>query len=207
MNSPTQEHEKTRFHTLMATLLTLDAAIQWVAIEEAGREPYWVWRDTISGELRAGSTTEAAVLVDPLILMLAEWRLDPERPYDADQLLFVVLNYVDLVHIVIPLGKYAHISVATLPGADPRRVGMKLIGLLRQPAPVPVDIDAHCPAGPCFASKGVGQGTRDEQDPDGDLKWAGDRSEAPHYGGSKTHPQGFGVRGVKAGYRPAGGMM
>jgi hypothetical protein len=137
---------KMPFGMLVQNVFSLDSAVQWVALEEAGREPRWAWRDPETGELRAGTTTDYALLVDPLMLMLAE---GPEAMTgnggDADfhQLLFIVLDYVDLVQIVARFGGYAHISVAIAPGTDACSLGARLVKLLNQftHKHVPADIN------------------------------------------------------------------
>ena len=57
---------------LVQRVFSLHSAIQWVALEEAGREPRWAWRDPETGELRVGTITDNALFVDPLMLMLVE---------------------------------------------------------------------------------------------------------------------------------------
>src|SRR5208337_3741327 len=90
------------FGLLAQEVFSLDTAIQWVALEEAGREPRWVWRDRETGRLHGGTTKINAELVDPLLLMLAEGHDDlysPEAITNPHRLLFVVLAYEDLVQI------------------------------------------------------------------------------------------------------------
>lgn len=48
---------KGSFGLLAQEILSLGAAIQWVALEEAGREPRWAWRDPETVRLCAGTTT------------------------------------------------------------------------------------------------------------------------------------------------------
>ena len=89
---------------------------------------------------------ENALLVDPLMLMLAE---GPEAMIgdggsaDFHQLRFIVLHYVDLVQIVARFGRYAHIGVAIAPGTDACVLGTKLIKLLNRftHKHVPADIN------------------------------------------------------------------
>jgi hypothetical protein len=64
------------FMALAQQVFMLDPAITWVALEEAGREPRWAWRDLVTGRLCAGMATASAELVDPLLLMRAEGRDD-----------------------------------------------------------------------------------------------------------------------------------
>lgn len=63
---------------ILTDILALDSRIQWVAIEEAGRPPRWVWRDLAQGGLLAGTGACGNELLDPLILILAE---GPEAIY------------------------------------------------------------------------------------------------------------------------------
>jgi len=120
---------KVPFAVVVEQVFALDSAIQWVAIEEAGVEPRWAWRDLDTGELRAGTTTDNALLIDPLTLMLAE---GPEAvPGNGDEahshrLRFMVLDYVDLIQLIARLGSHAYISVAISPGTDAGALGAKL---------------------------------------------------------------------------------
>lgn len=120
---------KMPFCALVQQVFSLDSAIQWVALEEAGREPRWAWRDPETGELCAGTTMENVLLIDPLMLMLAEGpeaMIGDREGADLHQLRFIVLHYADLVQIVAHFGRYAHIGVAIAPGADPCVLGTKV---------------------------------------------------------------------------------
>ena len=156
MNSPANcevvdIRRKTRFMALVPQVFSLDPAIEWVALEEAGRKPRWAWRDSETGSLCAGTATGSAELVDPLLLTLAEGRDDlqfDEEGANPHHLLFVVLAYANLVVIVVRLGPDAHISVAIAPGTDVCGVGLKLVGFLdcsKQPSHM-VTIDGNVPA-------------------------------------------------------------
>jgi len=122
---------KVPFAIVVEQVFDLNPAVQWVAIEEAGREPRWAWRDPDTGELRAGTTTDNVLLIDPLTLMLAE---GPESASGSEdgvhRLRFMVLDYVDLIQLVARLGRHAYISVALSPGTDAGVLGAKLIELL-----------------------------------------------------------------------------
>jgi hypothetical protein len=142
---------KTPFGTLIQRVFSLDPAIEWVALEEAGREPRWAWRDPETGRIRVGTTTGNALLADPLMLMLAEKGEDADSMgtnADLGQLLFIVLSYVDLVQIVAHFGNHAHISVALAPGKDACALGTRLVKLLRPYSRrrTPGDIDGPVPA-------------------------------------------------------------
>jgi hypothetical protein len=111
------------FESLASTVFSFDAAIQWVALEEAGHEPRWARRTT-------ACTPE---LVDPLLLMLAEGREDlygEEAGRVPHRLLFVVLAYADFVQIVARFGADTRVSVAVAPGADAYVLGTRVAGLL-----------------------------------------------------------------------------
>jgi hypothetical protein len=134
------------FGLLAQKIFSLDAAIEWVALEEAGREPRWAWRDPETGRLCAGMTTDNAELVDPLLLMLAEGRDDlygDETSANPHHLLFVVLAYADLVRIVAWFGPEAHISVAFAPGTDAYALGTRLIKLLDRGLQQRLSVNAH----------------------------------------------------------------
>jgi len=121
-------NEKIPFEALAQQVLSLDAGVEWVALEEAGREPRWAWRDPETGCLYAGTTTNDAQVVDPLLLMLAEGR--DEVDVNPCPLLFVVLAYSDIVQIIVRLGTFAHVSVAVSPGIDAYVLGARLSNLL-----------------------------------------------------------------------------
>jgi hypothetical protein len=132
---------KRNFGLLAQEVFSLDAAIQWVALEEAGREPRWAWRGPKTGSLCVGTTTYDAELVDPLLLMLAEGS-DGSHGHDAitnpHRLLFVVLAYADLVQIVARFGPHAHVSVATDQSIDVNALGARLANLLDRSAQEPL---------------------------------------------------------------------
>ena len=133
--------KRIRFGMLARHVLSLDSAIEWVALEEAGREPRWAWRDPESGEVCAGSAKGNAEVVDPLLFMLAdgfddlhgEGRLD-----NPHHLLFVVLAYADMVQIVGRLGRDARVSVTLAPRIDPYALGTKLASVLDRCTQPPV---------------------------------------------------------------------
>jgi len=133
--------QRISFGMLAQQVLALDSAVEWVALEEAGREPRWAWRDPVSGEVCAGSATGNAQIADPLLLMLAEGGDDlfgEDTICNPCHLLFVVLAYEDIVQIVARMGTEAHVSVAVAPGTDPYVLGTKLMGLLDRCARPPV---------------------------------------------------------------------
>ena len=124
---------KRAFGILTNEIFSLDAAIRWFALEEAGREPRWAYRDPITGELRGATTTTNAELADPLLLMVAEGRDDlrgSDPLANPHHLRFVVLAYADLVQIVARLGPSAYITVAIDPSTNAYVLGAKLANLL-----------------------------------------------------------------------------
>jgi hypothetical protein len=120
--------EKAAFAMLAQEVFELDTAIQWFALEKAGREPCCARRDTETGRVFATATTTE--LVDPLVLMLAEGRDGLEEGRNHHRLLFVVLAYADLVQIVARFGRYDHVGVAVDRHADVYTLGGKLTELL-----------------------------------------------------------------------------
>jgi len=125
------------FSMLARQIFALDAAIEWVALEEIGREPRWAWRDLETGELCAASAATPSQVVDPLLLMLAEGCEDVDAGVtlaNPRRLLFVVLAYADMVQIVARFGANAHVSVALAAGTDPYILGSKLTNLLDRSA-------------------------------------------------------------------------
>ena len=67
------------FGTLVQHVLSLDSSIEWVALEEPGREPRWAWRDAKTGGLYTGAAGDAHI-ADPLLFWLAGggeiWRMN-----------------------------------------------------------------------------------------------------------------------------------
>ncbi len=116
------------FGTLAQHVLSLDSSIEWVALEEAGREPRWAWRDAQSGSLCAGSAVGNSHIADPLLFLLAEGGGDLAD--DEHRVRFIVLAYDDIVQIVARLRPSAHITLAASPGIDPYALGTKLTSLL-----------------------------------------------------------------------------
>ena len=132
---------KMTFGELAEEILSLDAAIEWVALEEPGRESRWAWRDPQSGTMHAGTTANTALVIDPLLLITAESSDDlygGETAANPHRLLFVVLAYAAFVQIVARLGRDAHLSVAVSPGTDAYVLGRKLTALLRRCTQGPV---------------------------------------------------------------------
>ena len=83
--------EKAAFAMFAQEVFELDTAIQWFALEKAGREPCCARRDTETGRVFVAATTPDTELVDPLVLMLAEGRDGLEECRNHHRLLFVVL--------------------------------------------------------------------------------------------------------------------
>ena len=86
--------EKAAFALLAEEVFALDTAIQWFALERAGREPRCARRDAETGRVFEAATTSGTELVDPLLLLLAEGRASlygQEECRNPRGLLFVVL--------------------------------------------------------------------------------------------------------------------
>jgi len=103
-----------------------------------GADPSW------SGDpdtrLAAAATTPEALKIDPLLLMLAENRLDIDsggNSAGSRDLRFVVLAYRDRAQIVTKFGRYGHINIGVSPAADAYWVGARLAGLLDSSVKVP----------------------------------------------------------------------
>ena len=126
-------NEKAAFALLAQEVFALDTAIQWFALEKAGREPCCARRDPATGSVFVVPTTPDTELVDPLVLMLAEGRdglYGQGESRNARGLLFVVLAYADFVEIVVRFGRYDHAGVAVDRHADVYTLGRKLTELL-----------------------------------------------------------------------------
>jgi hypothetical protein len=87
------------FDALAKDVLSLDAAIEWIALEQAGREMRWGWRDTSSGKVRTAVASPDLPAVDPLLLLIAE---GGDRPAGTigSRLLLVLVAYGDRTQIV-----------------------------------------------------------------------------------------------------------
>jgi hypothetical protein len=126
-------NEKAAFALLAQEVFALDTAIQWFALEKAGREAYCAQRDAETGRVFAAATTPDTELVDPLVLMLAEGRdglYRQEESRNPHSLLFVVLAYADFIEIVARFGRYDPAGVAVNRHADVYTLGRKLTELL-----------------------------------------------------------------------------
>jgi len=127
--------QKVTFGVLAQQVLSLDASIEWVVLEEVGRQRRWAWRNPKSGSLCAGTTTTGCQVVDPLLLMLADHadELSGEETFDnPHRVLFIVLAYADMMQVVARLRPNAHVVVALAPGIDPYALGKRLVSLLDQ---------------------------------------------------------------------------
>jgi len=129
----TREPLKMTFGMLAQQVLALDAAIEWVALEEAGREPRWAWRNSHNGNLYTGTTAHGGRIVDPFLLMLADQATGlraEDAIDDPRRVLFVVLAYCDCMQVVAYLRPDAHLVVALSAGTDPYVLGKKIASLL-----------------------------------------------------------------------------
>ena len=125
---------KLPFGILARQVLALDRAVEWIALEEPGREPRWAWRDPETGTIRAGITTKPAQVVDPLLLLVAGGCDEVDSTHTSTnphRLLFVIVAYADIVQIVARLGTDAYVSVAVSPSIDAHALGRQLISLLQ----------------------------------------------------------------------------
>lgn len=123
-----EERRKMTFRSFAQDVLSLHSSIEWVALEEAGREPRWAWRDAKSGNLCAGSAAGTAHIADPLLFLVADGGGD--LPDAEHRVRFIVLAYDDVVQIFARLGARAHVTVAASPGVDPYILGKKLAHVL-----------------------------------------------------------------------------
>lgn len=103
------------FGTFVRQVLLLDACVEGVALEEAGREPRWVWR--------GGSSPDAVHLADPFLFTIAEG-------FDGLRLQFVVLAYSEIIHIMARVGSQAYVTVAISPGHNAYALGTRLMELI-----------------------------------------------------------------------------
>jgi hypothetical protein len=129
----TDTTRKGAFGPLAQEVPSLDAAIKWVALEEAGREPRWAWREPENGRLCIGRATNNDELVDPLWLMLADGREDlygASATSNGRHLLFVVLAYEEMLQIVARFGPDARVSAAVDRNANACWLGTRLTELL-----------------------------------------------------------------------------
>ena len=120
-------NEKAAFASLAREVFALDTAIQWFALQKAGREPCCARRDAETGP--------DAEPVDPFVLMLAEGHdgsYGEEDRRNPRGLLFVVLAYTDFVEIVARFGRYDCAGVAVNRDADVCTLGRKLNELLER---------------------------------------------------------------------------
>jgi hypothetical protein len=121
------------FGTLAQRVLSLDSAIEWVALEEPGRRPRWAWRDPRSGGLYGGTISCDRQVVDPLLLMLADQpgvETGGETIENPHRVRFIVLAYADMMQVVARVQPSAHVVVALSPGTNPYALGTKLVNLL-----------------------------------------------------------------------------
>jgi hypothetical protein len=123
------------FEALARNVLSLDVAIEWIALEQAGRETRCGWRDTSSGEVRIGVASADLPAVDPLLLLIAEGGDGPAGTIGRSPgLLFVLVAYADTTQIVARWGADAYVSVAVGIAVDAHALGRKLMSLLSRRA-------------------------------------------------------------------------
>jgi hypothetical protein len=126
--------EKAAFALLAKEVFALDRAIQWFALEKAGREPWCARRDAGAVTIfAAAATPDNTEHVDPLVLMLADGRdglYGQKASRNPHRLLFVVLAYADFVEIVARFGPYDYVAVTVDRHADVYTLGRRLTELL-----------------------------------------------------------------------------
>jgi len=119
--------ERDAFKRIATDVLALDRRIRWVAFEEAGHPPCWVWRDPVDGGLSVGAGACGSELLDPLILILAEGREEIYgRGSVSHPLRFLILVYNDLIQIAVRSGPDSHVAVGVDPTADACTLAEKL---------------------------------------------------------------------------------
>ena len=119
------------FEALARSVLSLDAAIEWIALEQAGRELRWGWRETSSGTVRTAVASADLPAVDPLLLLIAEGGDRPAGTIGRSPgLLFVLVVYADITEIVARWGADAYVTVAVGTAVDAHALGRKLTNLL-----------------------------------------------------------------------------
>ena len=119
-----------RFGALAQEVFSWDAAIRWIALDNAGRQPLLEWRDP---ETASAATSAQLLTVDPLLFMLAGSRDDVYRRDDSadpHHLRFVVLTYRECAQIAMRFGRYGQINVGIDLSGDAYQVGLRLTGLL-----------------------------------------------------------------------------
>ena len=115
-------NESMSFGNLAQQLLALDAGIESVAWEEAGRQAQCARREPGSGHPQP---------IDPMLFILADGHVQrDETSADPRRLLFVALAYEDAVQIIARLGSGAHVTVAMSPGVDTYALGVRLLKVL-----------------------------------------------------------------------------
>jgi hypothetical protein len=119
------------FEEIARSVLSLDAAIEWIALEQPGREMRWGWRDTSSGNVRTAVASADFPAVDPLLLLIAEGRDRPAGTVGKSPgLLFVLVVYADMTQIVARWGVDSYVTVAVGIAVDAHALGRKLMSLL-----------------------------------------------------------------------------
>ena len=119
-----------RFGALAREVFSWDAAIRWIALDNAERQPLLEWRDP---ETASATTSAQPLTVDPLLFMLAGslediyQRGDSADPY---HLRFVVLAYRDRSQVVMRFGRYGQINIGIGLSGDSYQVGLRLTRLL-----------------------------------------------------------------------------
>jgi hypothetical protein len=129
------DHARRSFEALARSVLSVDAGIEWIALEQAGSAPLWGWRDPSTGGVRTGVASADIAAADPLLLLVAEGGdapgLGPARPH---ALRFVLLSYTDMTQIVARWGADAYIILAVGTAVDAHGLGKKLMPLLERSA-------------------------------------------------------------------------
>lgn len=125
-----QRRPTSAFWQVVEAILSLDRAIRWVAWEETGQPPRWVWRDPGKGNLQRGTGSWNDELLDPLIPVLAERRNDIYgMETDSPQVRFIIIAYRNLVQVAVPCGPHSHLTFGVEPGADACRLATTAAGM------------------------------------------------------------------------------
>jgi hypothetical protein len=122
-----------RFGVLAREVLSWDAAIRWIALDEPGSHSLLRRRAPDTEVGAPAATAGYALRVDPLLLMLAANRRhidDSSDRADPQRLRFVVLAYGDRAQIVAKFGRYGQVNIGIGLDGNAYRVGTRLAGLL-----------------------------------------------------------------------------
>ena len=128
------------FGRLARHVLSLDSAIQWVALEQGGHPPRKAWRDSETGDLCVGSAAAEVRVADPSLFMFAEGADGMRTPGitgNPHRVIFIIVAFADIAQIIARLWPGAYVTVAVSSTVNPYALGKQLMRLLdgcsRQP--------------------------------------------------------------------------